>query len=199
MFYRRKYYLVKEEFVDIFNEHFHRTNLPNQLKHGTRFIGRWMKDNGDGTVEIFAIWEYDSYEQYIEIENNIRSDEAHVRKIQDWYEKHGGRDDVLKHYLLEVRNEAIESTKPKYTCPCCGYKTLDEEPPGSWEICDICYWEDDPLQFEKPNEEGGANQPSLRQAQQNFLAFGACDEECIELVRKPNEHDDKDPHWKPLD
>ncbi|MDR2992886.1 MAG: hypothetical protein LBV11_03505, partial [Bacillus cereus] len=23
----------------------------------------------------------------------------------------------------------------KYTCPCCGYRTLEEEPPGTYEIC----------------------------------------------------------------
>lgn len=31
----------------------------------------------------------------------------------------------------------------KYTCPCCGYKTLEEEVRGSYEICPICFWEDD--------------------------------------------------------
>ena len=35
MFYRRKYYIVKNEFVEIFNEHFNNTNLPNQLKYGS--------------------------------------------------------------------------------------------------------------------------------------------------------------------
>ncbi|MUK87971.1 cytoplasmic protein [Ornithinibacillus sp. L9] len=109
MFYRRKYYIVKSEFIDIFNDHFNDTNLPNQLKHCSRLVGRWMKENNDDTVEVFAIWEYDSYEQYIEIENNIRSDKAHVKRVQDWYEKNGGREQVYT-YLLEVRNEAIEST-----------------------------------------------------------------------------------------
>ncbi|GEN86231.1 hypothetical protein OSO01_09700 [Oceanobacillus sojae] len=40
MFYRRKYYLVKSEFAEILNAHFKKTNLPNQLKHGSRLIGR---------------------------------------------------------------------------------------------------------------------------------------------------------------
>ncbi len=50
----------------------------------------------------------------------------------------------------------------KYTCPCCGYRTLDEEPPGTYDICEICFWEDDPVQFVDPDYEGGANTPSLR-------------------------------------
>ncbi|ENQ3108550.1 NIPSNAP family protein [Bacillus cereus] len=110
MFYRRKFYIVKSEFVEIFNAHFNETNLPNQLKYGSRLVGRWMKDNADDTVEIFAIWEYDSYEDYVTIESKVRSDEAHLKRIEDWYEKNGGRDHVLKEYILEMRNEALEST-----------------------------------------------------------------------------------------
>lgn len=39
--------------------------------------------------------------------------------------------------------------KMKYTCPCCGYKTLDEEPTDTYEICKICFWEDDETQIMK--------------------------------------------------
>lgn len=83
MFYRRKYYIVKNEFVEIFNEYFNNTNLPNQLRYGSRVIGRWMKDNKNGTTEVFAIWEYDSYEQYKEIESKIRNDEKYIRKYMN--------------------------------------------------------------------------------------------------------------------
>ena len=41
-----------------------------------------------------------------------------------------------------------------YTCPCCGYKTLEECSPGTFEICPICFWEDDNVQFEDPLYEG---------------------------------------------
>lgn len=77
----------------------------------------------------------------------------------------------------------------KYTCPCCGYRTLDEEPPGTYDICSICFWEDDPIQYEDPDYEGGANHVSLRTAQQNFKEFGACEKRCLNYVRKPNESD----------
>ncbi|MBM7705776.1 hypothetical protein JOD03_000677 [Chryseomicrobium aureum] len=78
-----------------------------------------------------------------------------------------------------------------HTCPCCGYKTL-EEPPGNFEICPICYWEDDTLQREDPFYTGGANEESLYEAQQNFLKFGASCEKYIASVRKPNFNDSKD-------
>lgn len=86
----------------------------------------------------------------------------------------------------------------KYTCPCCGYKTLDGEPPGSFDICEICFWEDDDVQFDDPDYAGGANIPSLRQAQKYFIIFGACEERCVEFVRTPSETDVKDGNWKPL-
>lgn len=116
MFYRRKYYIVKDEFVDVFNEHFNENNLPNQLKHGARLIGRWMILKDEETTEIFAIWEYDSYEDYFKIENNVRSDEAHVQRVQDWYDNQGGRDYVLNKYLLDVRNEEIKTTLNNGIC-----------------------------------------------------------------------------------
>jgi Cysteine-rich CPCC len=88
--------------------------------------------------------------------------------------------------------------RDNYTCPCCGYKTLDEEPPDTFDICEICFWEDDGVQFQDPDFEGGANVISLRQAQQNFVKYGACDEESLKFVRGPNKFDIKDSQWKPL-
>jgi hypothetical protein len=52
----------------------------------------------------------DSYEAYEEVEAKVRSDEAHNRRIYDWYEALGGREHINKEYLLEVRNEALLST-----------------------------------------------------------------------------------------
>jgi len=84
----------------------------------------------------------------------------------------------------------------KYACPCCGYRTLHREPPGTSDICPVCFWEDDGVQFRDPNYDGGANKPSLRQAQKNFLEFGACDREALRHIRPPGEDDEKDPDWK---
>jgi hypothetical protein len=49
----------------------------------------------------------------------------------------------------------------RYPCPCCGYYTPYSEPPGSFEICEVCYWEDGSVQFNDPTYAGGANKPSL--------------------------------------
>jgi len=110
MFYRRKYHIVSNEFVEIFNTHFNENNLPNQLKHGARLVGRWMIPKDEKTTEIFAIWEYNSYDDYVEIENKVRKDKEHVQRVQDWYDKHGGREYVINNYLIQVRNEEIKAT-----------------------------------------------------------------------------------------
>lgn len=41
-------------------------------------------------------------------------------------------------------NKIIE----KYKCPCCGFYTFDEKPNGNYDICPVCFWEDDPIQLE---------------------------------------------------
>jgi hypothetical protein len=60
LFYRRKHYIVKNEFAATFNKLFNDINLPNQLNHGSRLVGRWMLPHSESANEIFAIWEYDS-------------------------------------------------------------------------------------------------------------------------------------------
>jgi len=72
-----------------------------------------------------------------------------------------------------------------YPCPCCGYLTLSESPPGTFEVCPVCFWEDDNLQFADPSCREGANQVSLEEAQKNFKQFGAVAEEFTSLARPP--------------
>ena len=31
----------------------------------------------------------------------------------------------------------------KYQCPCCGHYTLDDKPDNTFQICPVCFWEDD--------------------------------------------------------
>jgi hypothetical protein len=78
----------------------------------------------------------------------------------------------------------------KYACPCSGYKTLAHEPPGAYNICEICFWKDDIVQFDDPDYEGGANIQSLRQYQKDFLSG--------RVNLEPTENDERDPNWKPM-
>jgi hypothetical protein len=76
-----------------------------------------------------------------------------------------------------------------YACPCCGFLTFEEPPPGTYEICPVCSWEDDPVQFEDPSYAGGANRVSLAQARQNFLDLGAASPEFVGNVRPPRDEE----------
>ncbi len=73
----------------------------------------------------------------------------------------------------------------RYPCPCCGFLTLDQKPPGTYAICPVCWWEDDDVQARDPDYAGGANRLSLRQARENFRHCGASDAEFTSKVRKP--------------
>ena len=110
MFYRRKYYRIKSQFVDPFNELFNTINLPNQRKHGARLIGRWMMPLPDDETEVFAIWEYDSEADYHRIEQAVRADQAHAERINRWFEQHGGRDYLNKTVFIESRHDELIST-----------------------------------------------------------------------------------------
>lgn len=75
----------------------------------------------------------------------------------------------------------------RFRCPCCGFYTLPEPAGGSYNICPVCWWEDDPVQMDDEDFEGGANKVSLRQAKKNYMAFGASDERFIDKVREATE------------
>lgn len=73
----------------------------------------------------------------------------------------------------------------RYPCPCCGYLTLVEPPTGTYDICAVCFWEDDTVQFRDPDSEGGANAVSLNQARENFRAHGVSEIRFRSNVRPP--------------
>ncbi len=55
-------------------------------------------------------------------------------------------------------------------CPCCGFKTIEDEMYGSYLICPICDWEDDQVQLANPCSKGGANGYSLAERQEKIMA-----------------------------
>ncbi len=77
-----------------------------------------------------------------------------------------------------------------YPCPSCGFLIFDE-PPGSYDICDICGWEDDHVQLKHPFMRGGANGGSLFDYQQEILK---------EIPIEVREHSGyvRDSDWYPL-
>ncbi|WP_317442668.1 CPCC family cysteine-rich protein [Streptomyces collinus] len=92
--------------------------------------------------------------------------------------------------FMTVRGNAAEGP---YRCPCCGFITLAER--GAFEICNVCFWEDDGQdEHDASKVHGGPNHDlSLRQARQNFETIGACNEYRAQFVRDPlpEEHPDR--------
>jgi Cysteine-rich CPCC len=83
----------------------------------------------------------------------------------------------------------------RVACPCCGYRTL-REGPGAYEVCAVCFWEDDGA---APWEVGGPNGISLIAAQERFLSTGYVHREERTKTRAPRPDEARDPDWQPLE
>jgi Cysteine-rich CPCC len=77
----------------------------------------------------------------------------------------------------------LPNQKGLYPCPCCDYFTLPRQVPNSFEICPVCFWEDDGLQLLDPHFADGANSISLHQAKANYARWGAITQEVVSFVR----------------
>lgn len=84
----------------------------------------------------------------------------------------------------------------KYTCSCCGYKSLSTNDMG--EICPICFWEEDYYVQDNLFEVSSANHIALYQAQENFKTFGCCKKEMMKHCRIPKANEKHDPEWRSI-
>jgi hypothetical protein len=105
------------------------------------------------------------------------SPEAMIRR-QRWFEDH----------IRQLgANSVVRRAEPgvRFACPCCRCLTLEER--GGYEICPVCFWEDDGQDDQDAARvRGGPNgSMSLDEARRNYAAFGACDEKCKQHVRPP--------------
>jgi hypothetical protein len=83
-----------------------------------------------------------------------------------------------------------------YPCPVCGHLSYPE-PPGSYDICDVCGWEDDALQLEFATTlAGGANGITLAEAQARFAKARSRLARKFSVAVFPRE---QDPTWRPID
>ena len=66
------------------------------------------------------------------------------------------------------RKKTVDEEKKGYEpcglCPVCGQYRFEE----SHDICPVCGWEDDRVQFTYPDYRGGANELSLNEARRRF-------------------------------
>ncbi|MDE7298891.1 MAG: hypothetical protein K2N94_08685 [Lachnospiraceae bacterium] len=74
----------------------------------------------------------------------------------------------------------------RYKCRCCGYFTLtgENEDDIKWDICPVCFWENDVWE-ENPDRYSGANHMTLAQGRANFKNYSACESGMVCHVRAP--------------
>jgi hypothetical protein len=81
-------------------------------------------------------------------------------------------------------------------CPCCGYRTLAPDTPGSYDVCPVCGWLDELVAFHHPDHESDYNHVSLRAAREQFTEVGACSPDAVEETRPPEgDETERDPNW----
>jgi Cysteine-rich CPCC len=75
-------------------------------------------------------------------------------------------------------------TRDLVACPCCGYQTIESN--TDYEICPLCWWEDDGQDDKEANIiQGGPNgELSLLRARYNFLKFGISNPDRKDLLSK---------------
>lgn len=76
--------------------------------------------------------------------------------------------------------DKIEPQGNELQCPCCDYFTLGER--GEYQICPICFWEDDGVDITNLDEQSWSNHITLREGRSNFKKFGACNKAMIKNV-----------------
>lgn len=86
----------------------------------------------------------------------------------------------------------------KFPCPCCGHLVFGE-PPGSYDICPVCFWEDDNVQLRWPDWSGGANRPSLIASQRAYREIGAMEYRFTGVVRAATSDEPVDEGWRAIE
>ncbi|WP_278378636.1 CPCC family cysteine-rich protein [Chryseobacterium arthrosphaerae] len=65
-----------------------------------------------------------------------------------------------------------------FPCACCNYKTIKEK--GNYEICKVCFWEDDGN--DDNSKYSHVNHMTLKEAKDNFKAKGAILDKFLKFV-----------------
>ena len=109
------------------------------------------------------------------------SDDDDAARSRAWFES----------YLKALGSGSVRGREEgPYRCPCCHKLTLGER--GGFEICPVCFWEDDGQdEHDADVVRGGPNGAlSLSQARESYLRIGACEERVLPHVRPPRPEED---------
>ncbi len=79
------------------------------------------------------------------------------------------RDFFQRHFPMKIGMRRVDVNSEdilKNSCPVCGYLTLDER--SSFDICSICFWEDDGIDDFEENNDSGPNHMTLKEEREIF-------------------------------
>ncbi|WP_249899684.1 CPCC family cysteine-rich protein [Paenibacillus sp. PK3_47] len=106
---------------------------------------------------------------------------------------------ALKNQYIGVRNEylaklihlvlnsvhVVEGVEEElFPCPCCGYKSLQST--GEYDICQVCFWEDDGIRTQE--KYSSPNHMTLKQGQDHFAVLGMMDKQFSFVVDPEGVH-----------
>ncbi|MFK4005076.1 CPCC family cysteine-rich protein [Qipengyuania sp. NPDC077563] len=93
---------------------------------------------------------------------------------------------------MKFENVYKSAGEEPHQCPCCFNLTLSER--GGFDICPVCFWEDDGQDDHDADAvRGGPNGAlSLSVARSNYQAFGACEQSAVTHVRQPTASESAD-------
>ena len=79
------------------------------------------------------------------------------------------REFFQKNFALKIGRQRADLKSEdilKNSCPVCGYLTLDER--DSFDICIICFWQDDGIDDFEENNDSGPNHMTLKEGREVF-------------------------------
>ncbi len=139
-----------------------------------------------------------AFDILVEVGEDQRARQAFWQRLQEAAIDMGLTVESVPHGQ-SVQTVAKWVAKPdRYPCPCCGHLVFDEGP-GSYDICPVCFWEDDNVQLRWPDWAAGANKPSLVDGQRNFIEFGVAEERLRGHVRLPRDDQPREKGWRLID
>lgn len=161
-------------------------------------LSRMTKEEREEELEIMCLEAWDSHSEWQQLPDDVRreidddqmSEPAESARydpvLMIWLrsELSVGTNDYLALLLFEelgLRVKVLGEAPDLTPCPCCGYASISRR--GDFDICRVCWWEDDGQDNSCAEVNFGPNRDvTLTQARANFLRYELCDPRRTDLM-----------------
>ena len=180
----QKSYILPEELIeDAFD-------MVRAVKENRSYVAALSSDHQKAVIEFGKVLEDNVKGIDIDLKNSSKFEL--INKNSSWIAIREAAQSCLYKTGFNMNQFEAEELKKAidYPCPVCGFLVFDE-PPGSYNICSVCGWEDDDVQLRYPAMRGGANKNSLWEEQQILIKK-------IPITVKQHSKFTRDLDWRPL-